>query len=133
MKKILSILLATVFLITSTGFTISSHKCGGKTHNQSLDFIAKDLNCGMETSGQELCEKNTVKDNCCENEFQHFKVTEEFQTSTALKKLNNRFLIAFTSSIKLFIENNTTLDKQQNYTPPLPDKDIPVLIQSFLI
>jgi len=134
MKKVLSILLAVMFLISSTGFTISSHKCGGKIHKQSLDFVAADLNCGMEKSERQPCENNTLKDNCCQNEFQSFKVTEEFQASADTEQLNPQFLIAFTTaSINLFIGEKNTYNKYINYSPPLPDKDIPVLIQSFLI
>ena len=134
MKKVLSILLAVVFFISSTGFTISSHKCGGEIHKQSLDFVAVDLNCGMEASNKGPCENSLIKDNCCQNEFQSFKVTDEFQTTTEEVKLHPQFLIAFTTTFfNLISVENNTYNKYSNYSPPLPEKDIPVLIQSFRI
>ena len=134
MKSIISILLAIVFFISSTGFTMVSHICGGKIHKQSINFVAEDLKCGMENSEEKPCEDNTIKDDCCRNEFQNFKITDEFQTSTYDVKLNVQFFVAFVSSyIKLFTIENNNYSKYLNYHPPLPDKDISVLIQSFLI
>lgn len=136
MKRILSILLAIVFLTTNVGYSLATHYCGGKIHKQSFSFMAEELNCGMEDSEKLPCKKpaDTIKKKCCENDVQTFKVTDEFQATAFDIKLNSQFIVAFTSYyIELFHVDNEIYTDYFNYKPPLPDKDIPVLIQSFLI
>lgn len=134
MKKVLSILLAVVFFISSTGFTISSHKCGGKIHKQQINIVAADLGCGMEKIIELSCEDNSIENNCCQNEFQNFKITDNFQVVDFDNQISNDFLVAFRFSyVQLFNTEKNTYGKYINYSPPLPDQDIPVLIQSFLI
>ena len=133
MKKIFSILLAAVFFLSSTGFTISSHKCGGRIHKQHINFTAEDLSCGMEDEESNSCDTNSIEDDCCQNEFQTFKVTDQFQASNG-GSVDAYFLAAFVhATIQLFTIESTDYSEYKNYKPPLPDKDIPVLIQSFLI
>jgi hypothetical protein len=133
MKKILSILLAVVFFITSTGFTISSHKCGGKVHKQNINLTAENLNCGMEESEKDSCTDNEIQGNCCQNEFQNFKITDDYQRIDFGSSFEIQHLIAFTYTLTELVLENKTYAKHLIYTPPLPDEDIPVLIQSFLI
>lgn len=133
MKKIFSILLAVVFFLSSTGFTISSHKCGGRIHKQHINFTAEDLSCGMEDEESKSCGTNSIEDDCCQNEFQTFKVTDQFQVSNG-GDVDAYFFIGYVyAAIQLLIIESTDYSECKNYKPPLPDKDIPVLIQSFLI
>ena len=62
MKQIFSIVLAVIFLISSTGFTISKHHCGGRVHDQSIGFTSENLSCRMETGEEASCEKIAFED-----------------------------------------------------------------------
>lgn len=123
-------------LMSSMGFTFTTHYCGGFYHSKSLSIGVEDLNCGMEIKADIPCEQtdNVLNDNCCQNEFQEFKITEKFQPATHKIDVDLQFVIAFIDTyIQLISAEKEHYSKYLNYQPPLPDRDIPVLIQSFLI
>lgn len=134
MKKLLSILLAFVFFISSTGFTISSHKCGGKIHKQNINLTAEILNCGMEESDSDSCTDKNTLESCCKNEFQNFKITDDYQRIDCETSLDSKQLITNSQHTNYTNKYERKLTvKHLIYSPPLPDNDIPILIQSFLI
>ena len=70
------------------------------------------------------------------NEFlsTSYKITDKFQPATHEIDVDLQFVIAFIDTyIQLISAEKEEYSKYLNYQPPLPDKDIPVLIQSFLI
>ena len=118
------------------GFTFSTHYCGGFIHNKSLSIGVADLSCGMENNEVTPCGKtdDSINNNCCQNEFQEFKITDKFQPATHEIDVDIQFVMAFVDSyIQLVSVEKEPYTKFLNYHPPLPDRDIPVLIQSFLI
>ena len=122
--------------MSSMGFTFTTHHCGGFIHNKSLSIGIEDLSCGMESKEEIPCEETDyfINDNCCQNEFQEFKITDKFQPATHEIDVDLQFVIAFIDTyIQLISAEKEEYSKYLNYQPPLPDKDIPVLIQSFLI
>ena len=65
MSKIFSVILSFVILITSMGFTVSSHICGGKKVKTVLSVGAADVSCGMEKNENNCATKKQMKPNCC--------------------------------------------------------------------
>lgn len=139
MKKVFSIFLSALLLFGSTGFTLSNHYCEGSLEKVNIGFSSKDLSCEM-MKEKDACplhsSSNQVKDpSCCSNQFIHFALEEDFEKEAVKEtELNPTFLIAYTFITAGF--NPFVKDRDFNllyYTPPLLDKDIPVLIQSFLI
>lgn len=136
MKSVLSILIALVFLAGQVGFTLSTHYCGGKIFEQSLGVIHSDLSCGMEGESTTICENNgtAVKDNCCHDEFQSLALVNEFKTQVDEINISEYLALVFTLSFfELLSFDPPSFSEELNISPPLLERDIPVLIQSFLI
>ena len=89
-----------------------------------------ELHCGM-SDMESGCETETSKENqfkkkpCCENEF---------QAQVIGSSLSLEFVAAFFATF-IGITYSSEADKTEykNYSPPLIERDIPILVQSFLI
>ena len=139
MKKALSIFLSALLLFSSTGFTISNHFCGGELENVKIGLSNRDANCDMMQTEND-CEQHPAsnklkKSSCCANQFIHFALEDNFE-KLALEKteIDPIFLIAYSHVSAGFTPFVQQKDFNLHlYSPPLLDKDIPVLVQSFLI
>lgn len=69
MKKILSISLIFLILLTGTHLTIAKHYCGGSFAASKVSFTGELASCGMENS-EESCPQsaNNLKSHCCDDE-----------------------------------------------------------------
>lgn len=72
---------------------------------------------------------------CCHSERQFFQLDDDFSV-TPVQSLNISAaailsVVAYNLNFDHLVEVGIT--EYLNYKPPIPDKDIPVLIQSFLI
>lgn len=139
MRKILSIFFALLILTTNVGTTFATHYCGGKAVKSSISFGEDALSCGMANEGQ-YCENNSQtpsvqSKNCCENHYLQLKVKGDYNSpSTVKSRVDFNFVLDFTGiSSKFFSFYTLTEVNYLNYSPPLLNLDIPVLIQSFLI
>ncbi len=139
MKKALSIFFALLILTTSVGTTFATHYCGGKAVKSSISFGQDALSCGM-TNEDLYCENNsqtpTVQSkNCCENHYLQLKVKGDYSTPAIVKShIDFNFVVDFVGTSFNFYSFNTSTELAYlNYSPPLLNLDIPVLIQSFLI
>lgn len=134
MKKIFSVILSLVILVTSMGFTVSSHVCGGKKVKTVLSIGSSDVSCGMEKKANNCSTKPIMKKNCCEDEVLLIQNDEDYTQQLTNFDFSPDFLIAyFTSYIELFENETIETDFFTDHSPPPLIKDIPVLVQSFLI
>jgi hypothetical protein len=134
MKTIFSLILSLVILITSMGFTVSSHVCGGKKVKSVVSLGTADVSCGMEKKANNCSTKPIMKDNCCEDEFKLIQNDEDFTQQVTSVDFSPHFLIAFVISyVELFDNETTETDFFADHSPPPLIKDIPVLMQTFLI
>ena len=137
MKKIFSIILSILFLFSSVGVTFATHYCGGKVFSKKITYITNTDGCGMESDRQLPCEPNkssVKKKSCCDDDLEIFKITDEYNPSSFDFNLNLGFLTAFFNSVEqLSSQTSSTFSKYKNYRPPLLERDITVLVQSFLI
>lgn len=115
------------------GFTISSHYCGGKKVKTTISLGESDLTCGMKMAND--CNNHKqFKKKCCENDYQNIQVEEDYTPQSVDYTSNVNFAATFLLVNSNFV--SLSLEKKFNYnnhSPPLIVKDIPVLIQSFLI
>lgn len=134
MKKFFSVILSLVILITSMGFTVSSHVCGGKRVKTVISVGKADVSCGMEKNANNCASKKQMKPNCCQDEVQLIQNDEDYTQQLTNFDFSPDFLIAFiTSYVELFENETTEADFFSDHSPPPLIRDIPVLIQSFLI
>ena len=138
--------MALLMFLTSTGLSIDMHFCGD--HLKSFNLFGKAKNC-YELTGMQPTKCKMSKDaaplttgcsmskkNCCHNQSLNSKADLDanaedgnFLTSTQLQ----HFVIAFAAN---FLQDQRIEPQKINfasYKPPLILRDIPVLIQSFLL
>lgn len=133
MKQVISFILSFVILFTSMGFTLSSHYCGGKKVKTVLNLGKSDISCGMKNMTKECGNHKQFKKKCCQNEFQEIQIEDDYIPQIADYNLDTKFAALF-----LFITSNifnveTEENTFNNHSPPLLVRNIPILIQSFLI
>ncbi len=134
MNKLLSVILSFVILITSMGFTVSLHICGGKKVKTILSVGAADVSCGMEKNANNCATKKQMKPNCCQDEIQLIQNDEDYTQQITDFDFSTDFLLAFvTSYVELFESETNEIDFFADHSPPPLIKDIPVLLQTFLI
>jgi len=134
MKRITSILLAIFFLMSSSHLSFATHYCGGHAFKHALLINANDFGCGMEDDVVTNETNCNFKKKCCDNQLVNLSIKDNFQASSAKINFEQQFILANITQILFslpIISKNVTLFK--DYKPPLPDKDISVLFQTFLI
>lgn len=145
--RIVALLMALLMLVSSTGFSIDLHYCQGNLKSFSLFGTAKSCHDKADTKHckrkEMTCKAEKieqVKDNCHKNCCSNKKIeidADDTQKITAqkLSKPQIQFISLFIEHFVLAL-NKTRFPNDsphQNYIPPLLNKDIPVLIQSFLL
>jgi hypothetical protein len=138
-KKALSIFLSALLFFSSTGFTVSNHYCKGSLEKVKIGFSSENLSCDMMKT-EPTCKRHPAankmkKTNCCSNQFIHFSLPDTFEKVSVQKtEINPDFLVAYILVSKGY--DPFVHEKDHSflfYSPPLLERDIPVLVQSFLI
>jgi hypothetical protein len=139
MKSIVSLLLALLLLVAHIGFSMNTHFCGGEAVETSFSIGLHNPDCGMDNR-DEACEGNLPIEEqispqpCCQNQHQLMQLDENADTKTLTITTNFVFLAAF---IAVFVQPDLFADQaftqNNNYRAPLPDKDIQVLFQTYLL
>jgi hypothetical protein len=138
--------MALLILLSSTGFSIDVHYCQDQVRGISLFGSAKSCHdkeinppchktkktCHQNTYSVE----NTSKDNCCHNKRVLIEKSDVDATSLQLATIENikiQFVAAFIAVYVFNYNVDFAVQSFVQYKPPLPDKDVQVLYQSFLI
>ena len=135
-------------LITSMGFTLDMHFCRGNL--QSISFFGKAKSCQQMSSAALIknCPhyKKMIAQNghCllnergnCENKTVHFQFDQDQEIQQLNFSESKQFKQLLAAYSYVFLLNNYRYKRDiptfAHYKPPLIYKDIPVLIQSFLL
>lgn len=133
MKQVISFILSFVILFTSMGFTLSSHYCGGKKVKTVLNLGKSDVSCGMKDVIKECSNHKQFKKKCCQNEFQKIQVEDDYTPQVADYNLETKFVSIFLYITSNILNVELEEDTFNNHSPPILVRNIPILIQSFLI
>lgn len=136
-KKIGAVFMTLVMLFSTMSFTISNHYCGDILVDSAL--FSEAASCGMD--GMEIQkpaytkDHSFHKDNCCHNEIKQIEGQREIITQVLNLDFEQQiFLASFVYTyINLFEGLDTNIVPFKEYSPPIIDKDINVLYQTFLI
>ncbi len=145
--RILAFSLAFLMFFTSAGFSIDMHFCQGDF--KSFSLIGKAKNChelaqtstckhhkvSIQEEEEEDCDKTEKKD-CCENRTATLDSDQDQQIQTIDFTLTKEVKQFVTAYIYAFYQDKLTKKEVipfALYRPPLIKRDIPVLIQSFLL
>jgi hypothetical protein len=125
--------------MSSMGFTLSTHFCGGHAVESALAIGDTNLDCGMMDAMQKPVDhenSNTIvsESACCSNEYSEYNIEDDYSAGLTSVDVNNTFLFAF--AYTYLSPDLNEIDHNRPYIyydyPPLIT-DIHVLNQSFLI
>jgi hypothetical protein len=104
MKKLFSISLAFLMLISGMQLTISRHYCGGELADSKVSMAGHIASCGMESSTDECTQPgNHLESSCCNDNVSVYAVDHNYSPSfTGFKAFSQTVLQVFTIP-----ENNT--------------------------
>ncbi len=147
-NRILSLVLSMLIFISSTGFSIDLHYCQGKV--KSFSFFGKAPSCHQQNKKKHCKKKEKTchstfskqdqigkcQKDCCSNRT--FKIESNDRPKqlqpVEIFPIQVQFLTSF---VQVFLLKKRDLHKiiipYLNYIPPLLNKNIPVLVQSFLL
>ncbi len=137
MKKVLSILVSLIFLLTTSHLTLSQHFCYGNLLNTEILLGSHPSHCGMEENHPSQNHGETAfQQHCCQNVLQQLEVSGEsqithfhfdFKAFFVAFNLNNFKLVLLPSALNHPTHFNT------KYTVPPPDIPIYKRVEVFLI
>jgi hypothetical protein len=140
-RQLILLALTLLVFVSSTGISVGMHLCGGEL--QDLSFFGAEADCPMEQQKEKLpaCHKVPASDDkakdCCDDHtlvFEHADATSDSKALILSKALDLKFIAA----VKVVILQLFALqvDLKPTYalyeSPPLA-RDIPVLVQAFLL
>jgi hypothetical protein len=126
-KNIANVSMVVILMIATMGVTLNKHYCMGQLRNVSLFQQVASCEEGMGMSGEM---------DCCEDVTQEFKVEDFNKVKIDVKTDTNFNLLAVFTFVLIDYELvgiDTNDANYLSYIPPLIEKDIPILLQSFLI
>jgi hypothetical protein len=135
-KHITSVILAVLVLVSSSSFTLNMHLCGGSL--QSVSLIEDATPCPMEVQ-LPPCHKNIAKQksDCCQDSHFAFEGKDfnySFQDLNNVTSLHSDYSVVLPYLMEVVeTELASAASDYLPYKPPILERDIPVLTQSFLI
>ncbi|NHE57143.1 HYC_CC_PP family protein [Cyclobacterium plantarum] len=132
-KKIATLFLSLIVLLSSMSFTLNRHLCMGEIEKVSL-FKEVEA-CKMHAKSCHDDTNESSKEDCCENEQLVVQGQDELTKASIFKQPQPEMSAVLYLLVAYFTVNTFQPDvvPHQHYAPPLIRQDIPVLIQSFLI
>lgn len=144
--RISAILMAALMLLSSTGFSMDIHFCQDNIAGINLFGKAKSCHEKQSTPACHQTKKSchqeedgiseADKDNCCHNEAIVIEKSDLDATATQIATLQDIHLDFVAALIAVYVFNyDVQVDYQSyvQYKPPLPDRDVQILYQTFLI
>lgn len=138
-RQLLLLTLTLLVLVSSTGMAMGMHICGGELRD--VTFFGAKADCPMEKKeALPPCHAPKAKkaaDNCCEDhELQVKELGDAFTHKiTTLSKIQQLQLLAVVKAfvLQFYTHQQAEAPRYALYeSPPLP-RNIPVLVQSFLL
>lgn len=83
MKKVFSILLALLILLSGTQLTVSAHYCGGELAASKVSVWGSVASCGMEETTTNECANSGshLSKQCCNNTISVYEVDQNYSPS----------------------------------------------------
>lgn len=121
-RKTINIIISTVFVISTIGFSLSKHYCGDLLVDFSINSKAETCNMGG---------------GCCHTDSEHFQLENDFiiqfsDIQFQELEIELPFLIAYSISIQKINEQTTTNIDFKEIPPPIPVPKHLSLLQTYL-
>jgi hypothetical protein len=97
MKKLFSISLAFIMLVSGLKLTISQHYCGGELADVNVSLTGHVASCGMETATNDCTHASTIEESgCCKNKVSVYEIDQTYSpTFTEFKAFSQTVLQIF--------------------------------------
>jgi hypothetical protein len=121
MKKLFTIPLALLILLSGMHFTIATHLCNGKIAATKISLSGKEASCGMVSDEKPGNSSETrISSECCENEFTVYSVDNNYSPSGFThKEITQNILHVFHIPEGFsFHSNFPSLTNLTNVSPP---------------
>ena len=120
MKKTLSILFASLILLSGMHLSIAKHFCGGEFAAVKWSFTGEKATCGMESDENTCSNHNGISSNCCRNEVAVYAIDSNyspssFQFKAATQPLSYVFIIP---NGLLFCATTVSFSAHTSVVPP---------------
>lgn len=123
MKKLISILFATLILLSGMHLSVATHWCGGEVSQVKLSFAHENATCGMCGENESTPLTGVSTEGCCKDKMSFFVVDSNFspsifQTNQSANQLLQVFDIPRTIGIQFLHTNsikNTNVQPHGNY------------------
>jgi len=134
LKNIASLFLSLLVVLSSMSFTVNLHLCMGKLESVRLMSQAPACDMHSKSCHATLPDKSS-KDDCCEDEKRILHGQDELSKAPVFQKTQPELFAVLSLLVSYFTADTELLllELTEVYIPPLLPRDIPVLIQSFLI
>ena len=133
-KQIASYFLSLLIVLSSMSFTVNRHLCMGEI--ESVRVISAAPACDMHSKSCHASEPDkSNEEDCCEDEKHVLQGLDELSKAPAFQKTYHQLVTVLSLLVSYFSANTEQplIAAMEVYVPPLLPRDIPVLIQSFLI
>ncbi len=136
-RKISAILLSLLVLLSSTSFTFNMHFCMGQlksiavlSNAKACDLEVKSLSCARDKQ----IPQNITPKSCCQDQTLVVEGQNELEETASISIPDFQTVaVLYVVTSFLFEASGANTYSYKEYSPPLIDRDIPVLVQSFLI
>lgn len=135
-KRFIALSMVILVLISTTGFTMNIHFCGGELQGIAINSGEVDCNMMAEARKAAPCPMHAVQStDCCEDQDVTLEPDspETFLAKFQMAEIEWQAAPTQTWVIPVVIRSDAFLISWTTYRPPPIDRDIPVLVQSFLL
>jgi hypothetical protein len=133
MKRLFSILFASLILLSGLHLTVASHICCGELAAVKYSFTGKKASCGMEENSSTIPANGVINAKCCENRVATcMSDGNYFSSSQKVKALPAVNAPVFTSSAKICIPAAYTSRTPHSMVGPPVFNSFNTVDQSFI-
>lgn len=125
-----------VFLAGVVGINYDTHYCCGEKILSEISIIPETLSCGMgmDNSSNDSNQGETIEAVCCENDHLSFEIDDDYlKHNKHVPFIPQMDVIPMDMELVIAQLCNQPNYEDLGYSPPPLDRDIIVLVQSFLI
>jgi len=118
---------------------MNTHFCGGEATETTISIGPQNTGCGMEKEDSK-CETNSASEkkltakSCCDNHHQILQLEDNANVKSFSIEINPVFILSLVHAfVHPVIFTEQVFIQSALYSPTIPDKDVQVLYQTFLI
>lgn len=140
MRKIISIFLSILLLVSSSGIAYTRHFCGGMEITSEITFGEIHLSCGMDMDADNSSDCGDklgvfAENHCCENLITKVQTDDNFAKTSFDLKFSKIFVATLT---QIFVLDTAEILSHKTssfaeYNPPPCEQNINILYETYIL